>query len=44
MVDVDTRVDDVDINSLAAVLLILVLGESTKGKPLTMADTRETLR
>ena len=44
MVDVDASVNDVDINTLAASMIIFILGESADGELWAVADTRETLK
>lgn len=44
MVDVDTGVDDVDVDALTTVGGVLVASESTESKPGAVADTCETLK
>jgi hypothetical protein len=44
VVNMDTSVNDIDIDTLAAVSVILILGESTKRKPRAVADACETLQ
>jgi len=44
VVDIDTSVDDVDINTLATIGVIFVLGESAEGEFGAMADACETLK
>ena len=43
VIDIDTGVDDVDINARTAVRVVLVLGESTERELRAVADARETL-
>lgn len=43
MVNVDTSIDDVDINTFTASLLIQVLGESAKPELVTVTDSSQTL-
>jgi hypothetical protein len=42
--DMDTSVDDVDINTLATIGVIFVLAESAKGEFGAMADACQTLK
>ena len=44
VVDVDTGIDDVDVNALAAGRIVLVESESSETEPLAVGDTRKTLR
>ena len=44
VVDVDTRIDDVDVNTLTTGRVVLVESESPETKSLTVRDTRETLK
>jgi hypothetical protein len=44
MVNVDTSVDNVHINAFTARRVVLVAGKSTETEPLTVGDTRKTLR
>lgn len=41
--DVDTSVNDVDVNTLTTCCLVLILGESAEGQLRPVADTGETL-
>jgi hypothetical protein len=43
VVDIDTRVNDVDIDTFATIVFILILVESAKGELGAVADTCETL-
>ena len=43
VVDVDTGIDDVDIDALTAVLVILILGEGAEAELLAVTDPRKTL-
>jgi len=43
MVDIDTGIDDVDINALSAVRVVFILCESTESQLGTMTDTSKTL-
>ena len=44
VVDVDASVNDVDINTLTAIMIIFILGESAEGELWAVANTRETLK
>ena len=43
VIDMDTSVNDVDINTLARIAIILILGEGSKGELGPVADACETL-
>ena len=44
VVDVDTGIDDVDVNTLTISRVVLVTSESSETKSLTVRDTCETLK
>jgi hypothetical protein len=43
MSDMDTSVNDVDIDTLASIIIILILGEGSKGELRPVANACETL-
>lgn len=43
VVDVDTSIDDININAVTAIIIVEVLGKGAEGKPVAVADTSQTL-
>lgn len=43
VVDIDTSIDNIDVNALTTVLVIFITSESGEVECFTVADTRETL-